>query len=278
MRKGYFVNKAFDMAITKYIDSVNNKDSIEYNSFLVVTIRILILIYGKLDILNPYYLGNGVALMNNLAKFGVPKSDIALFKDDFLNFFEFAINSENQIYKKPNPYFKRVQKYLIDMFIAKKNNGDVSMEEEEKFLDLIYSTHTTNPYRISYAYLMQADLIETEKYYYTKLNELDMTKELSKTINENLNLEALNILGINLSNLKDMSNTAILKAQNAAYEYFEVDATDLKREDKLNDALNYYKKYGKKVTTGNGYVDILLLMSVIVTSFSIIAIIIFSFM
>lgn len=37
--------------------------------------------------------------------------------------------------------------------------------------------------------------------------------------------------------------------------------------------MNYYKTYGRKVTTGNGYVDILLLMSVIATSISIIVII-----
>ena len=37
-----------------------------------------------------------------------------------------------------------------------------------------------------------------------------------------------------------------------------------------------YKLYGKRLTSGNGYVDILLLMSVIVTSLSIIAIIVFN--
>ena len=50
-------------------------------------------------------------------------------------------------------------------------------------------------------------------------------------------------------------------------------AGDLER---LKEAIDYYKMHGKKLTSGNGYVDILLLMSVIVTSLSVISIIIFT--
>ena len=83
-------------------------------------------------------------------------------------------------------------------------------------------------------------------------------------------------MGISLSNLLDMTNDQINKAQDKAYEYFEVDAESVTRDKDLNNALDYYKMYGKKITSGNGYVDILLLMSVIVTSLSVISIIIFS--
>lgn len=164
------------------------------------------------------------------------------------------------------------------MFIAKKKKESVSLKEEETFLDLIYSSHTTNPYRIAYNYLMSDDPNFIEKYYYSKLNEMDVTREiaLEKTINGNLNLEALNYLGINLSNLKNMSNEEIMKSQNKAYEYFEVDAESPKRDQDLKEAIDYYKIHGRKLTSGNGYVDILLLMSVIVTSLSVISIIIFS--
>ena len=56
MREEYFVNIALDKSIKKYLALENNKDSVEYNTFPVIVIRILALIYGKLDILNPYYL------------------------------------------------------------------------------------------------------------------------------------------------------------------------------------------------------------------------------
>ena len=84
MREEYFVNIAFDKSIKKYLALESNKDSVDYNTFPVVVIRILALIYGKLDILNPYYLKNNIAFMNNLGKYGVSKSKLALFKDDLI--------------------------------------------------------------------------------------------------------------------------------------------------------------------------------------------------
>lgn len=278
MKDKEFVNKAIEKAIKTYIEAKDKPNSLLYNSFLVVTIRILALIYGKTDILNPYYLGNSGVLFQNLSKYGVEAEVIALFKEDFLAFYEFEIKNEKRKIKLQNPYFKKVLKYLIDMFVAKKRNGKVTFNEEEKFLDLIYTTHTKNAYRISYAYLNLDDIKYTEKYYYSKLNEMDMTRELDldKTIRTKLNLEALSMIGVNLSNLENMSEKDIEKAKKEVYNYFEVDSSNVSSENELSEKINYYKMYGKKVTSGNGYVDILLLMSVIVTSFSVLAIIIFN--
>ena len=278
MKEEYFVNIAINEAIELFLKSKEDKDSLTYNTFPVVVIRILALIYGKLDILNPYYLKNSIVFMNNLGKYGLSNSEVALFKDDFLRFYEFEEQNKSRKIKLKNPYFTNIQKYLVDMFVAKKKNKEVSLVEEEKFLDLIYSSHTTHPYRISYNYLNSNDLSFIEKYYYSKLNEMDVTMELAldKTISGNLNLEALNLLGVNLTNLKNMSTEEIKEAQSKAYEYFEVDAESINRDKELNKAVDYYKLHGKKITSGNGYVDILLLMSVIVTSLSVISIIIFS--
>lgn len=280
MKEGCFINDAFTTAIKAYISSSNNKDGIIYNSFQVVVIRILALIYGRLDILNPYYLNNSVVFFNNLAKYGMKKADITMFKEEFLSYYQLEKEHKDKKRGVCNPYFKTTLKYLIDMFVFKKKNAEVSFIEEEKFLDLIYTTHTKNPYRISYGYLMMDDFMYTEKYYYSKLNEMDMTREIdmNETIHTALNLEALNFVGVGLSNLKDMNHEQIEQAKNNAYQYFEVDALSPNREEELQQKVDYYKFYGKKVTTGNGYVDILLLMSVIATSFSVLAILIFSFM
>lgn len=275
-----FVNKAFNKAIKTYINAKEKPNSLLYNSFLVVTIRVLALIYGKTDILNPYYLDNSMVFFQNLGKYGVSTDTIALFKEELLAFYEFDLKNNKREIKLQNPHFKIVLKCLIDMFVAKKKNGKVSFNDEEKFLELIYTTHTKNAYRISYAYLNLDDIMYTEKYYYSRLNEMDMTREfdLDKTIRTKLNLDALNIIGVNLSNIENMSGEDIEKAKNKAYNYFEVDPNSATSEDELTEKINYYKMYGKKVTSGNGYVDILLLMSVIVTSFSVLAIIIFNIM
>ena len=276
MKEEYFVNIGISRAIELYLSSSKNKDSILYNSFLVVTVRILAFIYGELDVLNPYYLNNSVAFFNNLAKYGMSRADIAIFKEEFLNYYKFEEENNNGKIKFKNPYFKNVLKYLVDMFIFKRNSVEVTYQEEEMFLDLAYTSHTKNPYRVSYNYLASENPQYIEKYYYSKVNQFDVTSDLSKTISTNLNLEALKYVGVDLSSLKNMSKDEIENAKNEAYNYFMVDATSPSRDDDLESAINNFKNYGKKVTTGNGYVDILLLMSVIVTSFSVIAIIIFS--
>ena len=276
MKEEYFVNIAISRAIELYLSSSKNKDSILYNSFLVVTVRILAFIYGELDVLNPYYLNNSVAFFNNLAKYGMSRADIAIFKEEFLNYYKFEEENNNGKIKFKNPYFKNVLKYLVDMFIFKRNSVEVTYQEEEMFLDLAYTSHTKNPCRVSYNYLASENPQYIEKYYYSKVNQFDVTSDLSKTISTNLNLEALKYVGVDLSSLKNMSKDEIENAKNEAYNYFMVDATSPSRDDDLESAINNFKNYGKKVTTGNGYVDILLLMSVIVTSFSVIAIIIFS--
>lgn len=278
MKEEYFVNIAVHKAIKQYLASLNNKDSINFNSFLVVVIRVLILIYGEADILNPYYLKSSVAFFNNLKKYGMSEADIALFKEEILNYYNFESTHNSGNVKEKNPYFRTSLKFLVDMFVLKKRKVNVTFEEEEEFLELIYTKHTKNSYRINYNYLVNDDPLYLEKYYYSKANELEMTKDLSKTISTELNLEALKYVGVNLSNLQDMSTLEIEKAKNEAYNYFDVDVNASTRDEDLQKSINYYKLYGKKITSGNGYVDILLLMSVIVTSFSVIAIIIFSLM
>ena len=278
MKEEYFVNIAIHKAIKQYLASINNKDSLNFNSFLVIVIRILVLIYGDTDILNPYYLKSSVAFFNNLSKYGMSEANIALFKEEILNYYNFEATHNSGNTKEKNPYFRSSLKFLVDMFVVKKKSISISYEEEEEFLELIYTTHTKNTYRMNYNYLVNDDPEYIEKYYYSKSNELEMTKDLGKTISTELNLEALKYVGVNLSNLQSMSEEEILAAKKEAYNYFAVDAEAPTRDEDLKKSLNYYKLFGKKITSGNGYVDILLLMSVIVTSFSIIAIIIFSLM
>lgn len=275
MRDECFVNIAVDNAIKSYLTSSKDSDSILFNSFYVVVIRALILIYGK-DIIEAYNNKNSVLFMNILSKYGMSVADVAVFKEEFLNFFNFEEENSKRKIKLKNPYFKVVLKYLVDMFAAKKKKTSINYLEEEEFLDLIYTTHTKNPYRISYNYLMSDDIMYSEKYYYSRINELDITRDLSEDIGDNLNLKALEYVGVNLSNLKNMSNSETEQAKINAYEYFDVDVNSPTRDKDLEEQVNALNNLNNKVTTGNGYVDILLLMSVIATSFSILAILIFS--
>ena len=73
-----FVNNAINDALVIYLQSRNN-NNLEYNSFMVCVIRMLMVIYGEDEILNAFYEKDNVAFDMLLKSFGY--EDIDLFKD-----------------------------------------------------------------------------------------------------------------------------------------------------------------------------------------------------
>ena len=248
MKEGYFVNAAFSEGMNLYMISSKNEFSYVYNSFLTVVIRIIVLIYGRSDIINAYQLKDADKLKRYLAKYGLTSTELAIFLDAYESFYEYEQKNKERKIKGKNPYFEQTLKSLIDMFILKKKCVPVIYQEEEEFLDLIYTSHTKNPYRLSYVYLMNYRLDYFEKYYRSKQLEDDITRDLSKTV---------------LTSLEDFNRIK----ENMKRSY-EIDANIEEKPDLF---------VFQKLSTGNGYVDILLLMSVIVTSISTMVILYFSF-
>ena len=48
--------------------------------------------------------------------------------------------------------------------------------------------------------------------------------------------------------------------------FFHVNPMEPNKAELLDKAVNYYKRYGNRVTTGNGYVDFLLFASILATA------------
>ncbi len=276
MRDAIFLNKGLSYAFTSYLSNLNNPDSIEYNSFLSITIRLLELIYGS-SLIDAYKSNDSLNFKNILQIYTYPLKDIEIFLENIDCFFKFDQNNSKQL---PNPYFKAILLALYDMFIAKKESIGISFTEEEKFLELAYTTSTKEPYQISYLYIQEENPLYFEKYYYSKINNLDVTKEfdISQTIIGSLNLEALGYVGVTLNDLTKMNNEEIKNAQKKTYQYFNVDLNSPTKDQDLIKALKDKQTKSKiALSTGNGYVDILLLMSIITTTISLILIVVLKF-
>ena len=186
--KEVFINEGITNCFKTFLNSQESPESIKYNTFLSVIIRLLILIYGQ-DIINSYQTANEEEFTNILSRYNISTNQIKTLYNEIQSYYSIYKDSPNS----PNPYFKYILEILIDMFIAKKTNTIVKYDEEEKFLDLAYTTSTKNAFRISYLYLIGESPLYFEKYYYTKINNFEVTKEynLSKTmINE---LTSLNV-------------------------------------------------------------------------------------
>ena len=63
-----------------------------------------------------------------------------------------------------------------------------------------------------------------------------------------------------------MPNTDLRNINNQVYQFFHIDPKDENKDTMLQKAVNYYQKYGNRITSGNGYVDLLLFLSVISTA------------
>lgn len=254
MEASVFVNEAFTSAINEYLKSKDNPEGIKYNSFFVVVVRLLTLIYDELDILNPFYLGNEASLDNNLKKYGYASEDIREFKKTLQRFYE--NEGENN--------FVKLQKMLIDMFAKKKTSLKISENEIDKFKVLLYSPYAQNPLLVSYNFLMAKDPLEVIRYFEKAMAE-NNKKVISKP-KETLNLEAYEILKYSLEDIKAMNSEELDEVNKKIYSYFDINANAINKNYLLDKAVYEHNNPKPVLSTGNGYVDILFFLSIVATA------------
>ena len=256
-----FINEAYDAAIKMYLNEKHNKEGIKYNSFVVVVIRLLSIIYDELDIITPYQLSDESMFYSNLQKYGYPLEKIMEFNDSFLSFY----NNENKI------DFIKIQKMLIDMYVKKKITLNVSEEEVNAFKDLLYSPNAKNPLIASYNFLMANNPTEVLDY----CNEMfDKNSKMKiEKAKETLSYDAYETLKISLSDIEQMSAEELENVNKQVYNYFSINENAINKDYLLDKAIYDMKNPKPAFSTGNGYVDILFILAIIATLIMIIFII-----
>ena len=266
----YFINEAFEKAINDYMSSKDKKEGILYNSFLVVVIRMLINIYSELDIINPYQIRNEEILKNNLMEFGAIKEDIENLFALISNYYLIERRNSLAIKREENTYFIDVQKALIDLFTLKRLNYGLTDNESKDFFDLLYTPGTSNVLRQSYNYLNASDIYEVASYYQNKMSEkLKEDKEEPKNL---LKFDIYKLFNVSVADISKMNSSDIDKLNKEIYKSFDISENAINKDYLLDEKLKEIKMQNSPITTGNGYVDILLIMSVIVTTIMVVVI------
>ena len=253
MENSIFVNQAFTLAINKYLDNKDNPNGIEFNSFFVVVIRLLTLIYDELDIINPYNLNKESILDTNLRKYGYGQVDIIKFKNALQEYYE----------KETEEGFIFIQKAIIDMFIKKNLSIKINDEEVLEFRSLLYSPYGVNPLIVSYNFMMSKDPLLIVNYFDKQLSE-HQKKEIAK-VKETLNLEAYEILKYSLEDIDAMNAEQLDKVNKEVYGYFDINENAINKKYLLDKAVFDYNHPKPAFSTGNGFVDILFFLSIIAT-------------
>lgn len=262
MENKVFINESFTKALNDYLTCKNNIKGIKYNSFVVVVIRMLIIIYDELDITNPYDFNNENMLYNNLTKFGYSK-------DNIIRFFE-LFNSYNQ--KENKDDFINIQKMLIDMMMQKKKTINVMSEELEEFRNLLYSNQSSNPLQIAYNFLLTGSSNEVLDYF--DQNSPLFEKKIAPKVTKKLNIGAYEALKYSIDDIENMNADELEEVNKKVYNYFEINENAVNSDYLLDRAVIEFNK--PKLATNGGFVNILLFLAVISTVAMIIAIITFT--
>ena len=268
-----FINEAFTKAINDYLSSVENPKGVVYNSFLVIVIRLLIVLYSELDIVNPMVINDEELLKNNLAKYGYSKNDLEMFLSDLQVYYDIEKENENKMIKIKNPYFITVQKELIDMLIAKKLNYNLKEKEVQDFYSLLYTPYSKNPLQVSYNFLMADDVLEIDNYFKKQMKE--NVKVVVPREKHLLNVKAYELLNYSMDQINNMDASEVDRVNHQVYDYFKIRENAINKEYLLDKAIEAIEREQNKVTSGNGYVDILLVMSIICTVIMVVGIITF---
>ena len=255
-----FINSAFTNAINLYLNNKQSSDSIEFSTFPVMVIRTLILIYGELDIINPFRTNNEDRMGgfdSNLTKFGFSKRALTNFK----NCFQKCI--ENQTH--PNIYFLKVEKYLIDMFFYRKKVINTTDEQIKSFQSYLYLSSNSNELMKKDALKYVDSCIELDLYFQSKLFESNHNFVLLPYKQNTLLPEAYTTLGYTLEMISQLDEQTLGQLNNKILNFFKIDPNEVEKNERLKEAISYYQRYGNSITTGNGYVDMLLLLSIVAT-------------
>lgn len=248
------ISEAFDYAISNYINYRQKKESLEYNSFFVVVIRLLCIIYDEPSIIRPYIDKNAQQLEMNLCRYGYDIDKVIDFKQQL----DIAYNLS--LIQKSNPYFLNIQKILVDMLMKRKDKENID-EKIKQFYDLMYTPENKNPLQLSELFLNATDEWEIDKYFKQELIkhqkvEVDKPKII-------LNPEAYAYYGLTMEQVNDMSGDYLDLINHQIYLHFKIKENAINKEYLLEKALEREKR--KNITTKKGYVDILLMLSIIGT-------------
>lgn len=268
MEGNIFINVALTNAIKDYLNYKTTPDSKEYNSFLVNVIRMLVFIYGELDIINPYRTNNIAGLGgfdNNLQKFGLSDNELNEFKNQLMVYYQ---NESNL--KLLSSSFVTIQKLLISMFLLKKSHILISDDEVNIFKSMLYFKEDTNVFKVELYNSLTPNSSEIMNYFNSLLHEQKHNYVFTKHKDIALSQEAYQIAGYNIVEVMNMNEKEIENVNNKVFHFFRIKDTDLNKRKRLESAIEYYKKYGNTITSGNGYVDTLLLAGFIATGLMII--------
>ncbi len=244
-----FINDSISNGISNYLLIKNGKDYDKAHIFEVYVIRCLCKIYGDINILNPYRIDNENSFKSNLIMYGLKVSEMEEFIS-LMNDYSKWLNSEKNVGK--TDLTSKIEIILINMIIERNKTNKFS-DEELEFFDKYFDPKNNNFATLHS--LITKDVNIIPMYWNRKKALLNNNMKFKLIRNDLLSSSTYDKYGLDKDDISKMSEE---KVKNINNRILEKEKEDNKRN----------KKFIPKnliITSGNGFVDTLMLLSIMTT-------------
>lgn len=250
----FFINPAIEYGIKSYMNYKEQKSFPIIYTFEMNVIKVLTIIYGEKSILLPYKIDNEKAFECNLLMYDLKETDMKNFLKYMNDYYEFMKNYKSE--KKATGLTTEVEKILMEMIIKRSKRKEFSQAEIEEF-DRIFNPIDGNLKKIKSLVSANNGLIVRA----WESNKFELTNTQIKMIAVHPNLlsrEEYNKYGYDIRTIASLSEEEINKINQVIN--IEENRTYIQKDKK-----RVFKRNSIVLTTGNGFVDKLMLLSIIAT-------------
>lgn len=243
--KYIFINNAINDSLIMYYSTKEKPHSVEFNSFMVTIMRMIVLLYGELDITNCYHTKNEKGMGGfdtNLTKYGLPEKKLERWKNNFEKYYEFEMRQKKLHIKRKNPFFNAVQKNMIDMMFAKNKKNPLNAEQAKEFYDMLFTANSSDFYRRTFALLSTNNPYEVDEYFRKNMFMISNKLKIVPIKRRVLAQDIYDFFGIKKELFDGFTQHQIDNINKQIYDYYGVDPMDYQKENKLRIAISEAKK------------------------------------
>ena len=244
-----FVNDSILIGIKKYLNENAYDNSYIFEEYII---KMLVAIYKEADIINPYKLNNVDHLIDNLCVYGLTELEVRRFFD-LLDIYNKWLNSNR---KTKNNVFAEICKILIKMIILKSNYIQIS-DKELKFYDMFFKLSNNNIRSMVEMSCINPGFVsnywERKKRGFLHRGIFVLEEMKPNYLSEEVYLK----FGLNMDEIKKLS-----------YEEVEMINNRIKAEEDITQSgggRKNEKPMQLVLTSGSGFVDTLVLLSIMCT-------------
>lgn len=250
-----FINPAFEYGIRNYLSYKEEGTYSKPHTFEMHVIKALTIIYGESSIILPYNIFNERAFKCNLLMYDFKENDMELFIKYMNDYYMYMKNIKNAT--KPTDLIARIEYLLIDMINRRARKHPFSDEELADF-DTIFNPINGNLKQLKKLVSTNEGLIINE--WNNRRSELSNTMIRMMAVNPNLlSPDMYAKYGYDIQNVANLPANQIDEVNNRVIEAETLANQTPYKPEKIP----FYRRV--VLTSGSGFVDKLMLLSIVAT-------------